>query len=99
MELVSVSLPGGGSVDALRFQDLPAEHIISFMGMPPGFKEQMGIKLFALAAGTNGERALSGLTYGELEHVMSEWFMLSVESEEEDQDGTGSGLDWDHLLL
>lgn len=99
METVRVGLPGGGELEALRFQDLPAEHVISFMGMPQGFKEQMGVKLFILAAGEPGENALAGMTYGELEHVMQQWFEASADSEEHDSDGRGLGLDWSGPLL
>lgn len=99
MEQVEIGLPGGGSVSALRIQDLPAEHIISFMAMPPGLKEQMGVKLFQLALGSSASEVLSGMTFGELEHVMNEWVSMSAESESEDPDGRGAGLDWSGLVL
>lgn len=92
MEQVRVELPeeaGGGYITALRFQDLPAEHVIAFLGQPPGYKEFMAKKLFILAAGEPGELALEGLTYGELEEVISEWMILSA-----DTDSPGVGLDW-----
>lgn len=95
MEQVELALPGSGrTIAALRFQDLPAEHIIAFMAMPPGMKEQMGVKLLQLAIGRGNADALSGLTFGELEFVMSEWLVLSEESEAHDVDGRGLGLDW-----
>lgn len=99
MEQVRIGLPGGGELEALRLQDLPAEHVISFMGLPQGAREMMGVKLLTLALGPKGSRMLAGLTYGELQHVMSEWFFASSESEEHDSDGRGAGLDWSDLLL
>ncbi len=99
MEQVTIELPGGGSVEALRIQDLPAEHIIAFMTMPPGLKEQMSIKLFQLAVGSAHADVLSGMTFGELEHVLSEWMFASAESESGDEDGRGSGLDWKGIIL
>jgi hypothetical protein len=98
MELVSVSLPGGGELSALRFQDLPAEHVQAFLSMPPGMKEAMGAKLFILAAGPSSVDVVSGFTYGELQYVLTEWMFASSESEEEDSDGRGKGLDWSELL-
>lgn len=94
MEQVRLELPGGGSVEALRLQDLPAEHVIAFIGMAPGMKEQMGVRLFQLALGSNSASVLEGMTFGELEHVMTDWLTKSGESEEEDPDGRGQGLDW-----
>jgi hypothetical protein len=61
METVDLELPGGGSVSALRLQDLPAEHVIAFMGMPPGMKEQMGVRLFQMALGRGQAEVLSGM--------------------------------------
>ena len=94
MEQLRLELPGGGTVDALRLQDLPAEHVLAFIAMPTGMKEQMGVKLFQLALGSNGASVLEGMTFGELEHLMTEWLTRSGESEEDDTDGTGAGLDW-----
>jgi hypothetical protein len=94
METVELQVPGGRRVSALRLQDLPAEHVLAFMSLPVGVKEHMGVKLFKLALGSNGEDVLAGLTFGELEYLMSEWFLLSGESEAEDPDGRGLGLDW-----
>lgn len=99
MEQVTIGLPGGGSVNALRLQDLPAEHVVSFISMPPGLKEQMGIRLFQLALGSDNANVLLGMTFGELEHVMQEWLVLSADSESEDPDGRGRGLDWTGLTL
>jgi hypothetical protein len=95
MELVRVTIPGGGELEALRFQDLPAEHVIAFMGMEPGYKELMAKRLFTLAAGEAGENAIRGMTFAELEHTINEWMLVSVKSSEVDEDGRGSGLDWD----
>jgi hypothetical protein len=99
LELVSVSIPGGGELEALRFQDMPAEHVIAFMGLPPGLKEAMGARLFMLAAGPSGADLVAGMTFGELEHVLSEWLFASAESEAGDSDGRGAGIDWSGLLL
>ena len=86
---------GGGALSALRLQDLPAEHVIAFMGMPPGYKQATALKLFSMASGMTEDSLLSRLTFGELEHMMEEWMIASAESEEVDPDGTGKGLNWD----
>lgn len=94
MEQIELQLPGdGGTVSALRFQDLPAEHILAWMTLPPGMKDRMSYGLLRLALGVNAEGVLSGMTFGELEHVVNEWFHLSGEHEG-GGDGSGSGLDW-----
>lgn len=97
MEEVNVGVPGGGELKALRLQDLPADHVLAFIQMPDGPKQAFGVKLFRLASGPAGSSALDGMTFGELEHVVTEWLILSAESESEDQDGQGSGLDWSEL--
>jgi len=93
-----VNIPGGGELEALRLQDMPAEHVIAFVGLPPGLKEAMGMRLFIMAAGPEGAAVVSGMTFGELEFLLTEWLTASAESEEHDQDGRGSGLDWSALL-
>lgn len=81
---------------ALRLQDLPAEHVIAFMGMPPGYKERMGVRLFALASGQEESGMVEGLTFGELETMITDWLVASAETEE--PDGPGVELDWSELL-
>lgn len=83
---------------ALRLQDLPAEHVTAFIAMPPGMKELAGIKLLQLAVGSTGESVMSGMTFAELDRVMTDWMTRSAESEEADSDGAGAGLDWSELL-
>lgn len=99
MEEVRVQLPDGESLTALRLQDLPAEHVIAFLGMPPGFKEQMSVRMLQLAVGKAGVEALYGLTFGELEQVLDSWLTASAESEERDSDGRGDGIDWSGFLV
>lgn len=96
MEQVELRLPGDGSgtVSALRFQDLPAEHVLAWMTMPPGMKDRMSYGLLRLALGVNSESVLTGLTFGELENMISEWFLASGEAEG-GGDGAGQGLDWE----
>ena len=94
MEQLTIELPGGGPVEALRLQDLPAEHVMSFIASPPGVKELAGVRLFQLALGSNSADVIQGMTFGELEHVMGDWLTQSGESEERDEDGRGDGLDW-----
>jgi len=98
MELVNVPKPGGGELEALRLQDMPHEFVTTFMSLPSGLKEVMGVRLFILAAGPSAVELLSGLTFGELEHLLSEWLFASAASEEADRDGRGQGLDWSDLL-
>ena len=98
MEEIRVEIPGGGELKALRLQDLPAEHVTAWHAMPPGIKEAMGIKLFALAVGQSGEEFLVGLTFAELERLVVDWMFQSAESDEMDADGRGAGIDWSELL-
>lgn len=98
MEELRLPLPDGGELKALRLQDLPAEHVLAFIGMPPGMKELAGVKLLQLAVGSEGSMALSGMTFAELDGVMTAWMAASGESEETDPDGRGGGIDWSELL-
>lgn len=95
MEEITVPLGGGGELKALRLQDLPAEHVIAFLGMPPGMKEMMAMKLFQLAAGPSSGTLLSGMTFGEMQETVAEWLVMSAMSED---DVPGAGLDWSGLL-
>lgn len=95
MEEINVPLSGGGELKALRLQDLPAEHVIAFLGMPSGMKEHMAMKLFQLAVGPAASVLVSGMTFGELQDSVSEWLILSADAED---DGAGAGLDWSELL-
>jgi hypothetical protein len=88
LEQVRLELPDGGAVDALRLQDLPAEHVLAFMAMPPGMKEIMGVRLFQLALGSDSENVLDGMTFGELQVLYQDWMTQSLETED------SKGLDW-----
>lgn len=106
MELVTVELPeglGGGELEALRFQDMPHEHVIAFIGMPPGYKEAMSVKLFQLAVGEKGAEKLIGMTYGEMEQIIRAWVEASDNATPEEDGGSGEGsgreLDWDLEML
>lgn len=106
MELVRVNLPeglGGGELEALRFQDMPHEHVIAFIGMPPGYKEAMSVKLFQLAVGEKGAARLEGMTYGEMEQIIRAWVEASDNATPEEDGGAGEGsgreLDWNLEML
>ncbi len=98
MELVRFKLPstlGGRELEALRFQDMPAEHVIAFLGMPPGYKEAMSMKLLSLAVGEANAKHLEGMTYGEMEQSVNAWLEASDPMGLEDsEDESEEELDW-----
>lgn len=103
-----MNIPGIGKILALPVQDLPVEHVATWMAAPDDMKPLIGWKLFGLAAGAGVD--LSSISYGEASSVLLEWQDQSLMLEtlrkaekrgkvaDEDTLVTRTGVDWEGLL-
>ena len=96
MEELTVPLPQGGELKALRLQDLPRDYVFMYLSMPAQLQVVGAVKLFELAGGPDAVSAMEMMTYGEVEALVRHWIEQSDFAHEDSP--VGVGIDWSELL-